>query len=53
MHSDTHIFKKMRLGKTPVVVHYNTFFLCVVVVVVLMFYVHDKHLRTCRDGQLT
>ena len=23
------------------------------VVVVLMFYVHGKHLRSCRDGQLT
>ena len=23
------------------------------VAVVLMFYVHDKHLRSCRDGQLT
>ena len=25
----------------------------VVVVVVLLLYVHDKHLRSCRDGQLT
>ena len=25
----------------------------VVVVVVLLFYVHGKHLRSCRDGQLT
>ena len=25
----------------------------VVVVVVLLFYVHSKHLRSCRDGQLT
>ena len=25
----------------------------VVVVVVLLFYVNDKHLRSCRDGQLT
>ena len=25
----------------------------VVVVVVLLFYVHRKHLRSCRDGQLT
>ena len=23
------------------------------VVVVLLFYVHDKHLMSCRDGQLT
>ena len=27
--------------------------LVVVVVVVLLFYVHCKHLRSCRDGQLT
>ena len=25
----------------------------IVVVVALLFYVHDKHLRSCRDGQLT
>ena len=25
----------------------------VVVVVALLFYVHAKHLRSCRDGQLT
>ena len=25
----------------------------VVVVVALLLYVHDKHLRPCRDGQLT
>ena len=25
----------------------------VVVVVDLLFYVHGKHLRSCRDGQLT
>ena len=25
----------------------------VVVVVVLLFFVHGKHLRSCRDGQLT
>ena len=24
-----------------------------IVVVVLLFYVHGKHLRSCRDGQLT
>ena len=24
-----------------------------VLVVVLLFYVHGKHLRSCRDGQLT
>ena len=27
--------------------------LVVVVVVALLFYVHGKHLRSCRDGQLT
>ena len=25
----------------------------IVVVVALLFYVHGKHLRSCRDGQLT
>ena len=25
----------------------------VVVVVALLFYVHGKHLRSCREGQLT
>ena len=25
----------------------------VIVVVVLLFYVHGKHLRSCRDGHLT
>ena len=25
----------------------------IVVVVALLFYVHSKHLRSCRDGQLT
>ena len=24
-----------------------------VVVVVLLFYLHDKHLRSCRDSQIT
>ena len=28
-------------------------YLLVVVVVALLFYVHGKHLRSCRDGQLT
>ena len=32
--------------------HYEGF-VVVVVVVVLLFYVHGKHLRSCRDGQLT
>ena len=29
-------------------IHHN-----IVVVVALLFYVHGKHLRSCRDGQLT
>ena len=28
-------------------------FFVLVVVVVLLFHVHGKHLRSCRDGQLT
>ena len=28
-------------------------YLFIVVVVALLFYVHGKHLRSCRDGQLT
>ena len=35
-----------------VVIHY-LFMSCFVVVVVLLFYVHGKHLRSCRDSQLT
>ena len=31
--------------------HFSFFFFrCLVVVVVLLFYVHGKHLRSCRDG---
>ena len=30
----------------------NTIY-CNIIVVVLLFYVHDKQLRSCRDGQLT
>ena len=33
--------------------HYFYTYELVVVVVVLLFYVHGKHLRSCRDGQLT
>ena len=40
----SHIFKSMKK---------NTEILYIVVVVVLLFFVHGKHLRTCRDGQLT
>ena len=34
------------------VLHFGENFM-VVVVVALLFYVHGKHLRSCRDGQLT
>ena len=32
---------------------YFEIFVVVVVVVAMLFYVHGKHLRSCRDGQLT
>ena len=38
---------RFRIGNPPV---HNTI---VVVFVALLFYVHGKHLRSCRDGQLT
>ena len=40
---------------TPIVVSVTGFLDVVggIVVVVLLFYVHGKHLRSCRDGQLT
>ena len=31
----------------------NAVIFCMDVVVVLLFYVHGKHLGSCRDGQLT
>ena len=46
-------------GKTSVLYRRNTAIFrdncraLVVVVVALLFYVHGKHLRSCRDGQLT
>ena len=33
--------------------HYLHIMKFFVVVVALLFYVHGKHLRSCRDGQLT
>ena len=38
-----------------VMMHCNTDFVCMVLVVVvaLLFYAHGKHLRSCRDGQLS
>ena len=35
------------------VYYFNAYFIVVAVVVALLFYVHGKHLRSCRDGQLT
>ena len=32
---------------------WSEFLVYLVVVVALLFYVHDKHVRSCRDGQLT
>ena len=34
---------------------FSLFLFCsrLIIVVVLLFYVHGKHLRSCRDGQLT
>ena len=32
---------------------FNVKSILVVVVVALLFYIHGKHLRSCRDGQLT
>ena len=31
----------------------NVYYVQCIVAVVLLFYVHGKHLRSCRDGQLT
>ena len=41
--------------RTPVTRRYfeNVYRSSLVVVVELLFYVHGKHLRSCRDGQLT
>ena len=43
----------MVLGKLPVLGRPTIWVIVVVVVVVFLFYVHGKHLRSCRDGQLT
>ena len=45
--------KRLWLLKITVVSIYGHLCLYVVVVVALLFYVHGKHLRSCRDGQLT
>ena len=41
------IFQKLIVGYHKNCKHW------VVVVTVLLFYVHGKHLRSCRDGQLS
>ena len=48
-------FKKTSLGCHSVKVLRTTvgYSVGAVVVVDLLFYVHGKHLRSCRDGQLT
>ena len=33
--------------------YFSMYFYGLIVVVALLFYVHGKHLRSCRDGQLT
>ena len=39
--------------KDPDEAAHNELLHLVVVVVALLFYVHGKHLRSCRDGKLT
>ena len=48
-------FMWVTCGSFRVVLYGSPFGNCsvVVVVVALLFYVHCKHLRSCRDGQLT
>ena len=41
----------MQLGIQKMQMEWQTMYF--VVVVVLLFYVHGKHLRSCWDGQLT
>ena len=54
--NDTKI-NKLYLGLLLLSFHFQSFesvrSIVVVVVVVLLFYVHGKHLWSCRDGQLT
>ena len=44
---------KVAGGKGVGVINFFVIYLEPVVVVALLFYVHGKHLRSCRDGQLT
>ena len=48
--SDIPVFVSVILNKTVKTV-FKAFLY--VVIVVLLFYVHGKHVRSCRDGQLT
>ena len=52
------LFKSFFLGNSCILqinwyIYVLPGYIVVVVVVVLLFYVHGKHLRSCRDGQLT
>ena len=49
----THHKKKSKSCQSFQLVIYKNLDEPVVVVVALLFYVHGKHLRSCRDGQLT
>ena len=53
-----YMYPKFLQGPVTGILYFNHFWVpikafSVVVVVVLLFYVHGKHLRSCRDGQLT
>ena len=39
--------------KTALLIPLKVYPFTLIVVVVLLFYVHGKHLRSCRDSQLT
>ena len=43
----------MRIVKKKIIIIIDRWIDGFVVVVVLLFYVHGKHLWSCRDGQLT
>ena len=51
------IYEFQHFSKTYVLLFFSvpasTYIHTYIVVVVLLFYVHGKHLRSCRDGQLT
>ena len=51
--SSIRISKILKLHVKVFLCHGQGTVVVVVVVVALLFYVHGKHLRSCRDGQLT